>query len=160
MRPFSGSSTMRLFSMTVPTVAFSVVSSAAVADNLDGFAHLTDRQFEVDTGALLDLNQNLSAGDGFESGLFDLKVIGARCQGGKAIDAHLIRDSGTSCVGIYVDNSDLCAGDRCAGRITNLTTDVTKGLSECRNEHDKQEKDYCKQLSSHGLRPRFERKTS
>ena len=151
---------MRLFSMTVPTVAFSVLEQRSGRRNLDRFAHLTDRQLDIDTGALLDLNQDLIACDGFESGLLDLKVICARRQGRKTIDAYLIRDSGTSRVGIYIDDSDLRAGDRCAGRITNLTTDLTKCLPECRNEHDKQEKDYCKQPSSHGLRPRFERKTS
>jgi hypothetical protein len=31
LRPFNGSSTIRLFSMTVPTVAFSVASTAASA---------------------------------------------------------------------------------------------------------------------------------
>ena len=47
LRPFSGSSVMRVFSTTPPTVAFSVCRLTARGNDLDGLGYLADLEFEI-----------------------------------------------------------------------------------------------------------------
>ena len=55
LRPFSGRSVMRFCSITVPTVAFSVVSSGAAPVTSTVSRHLADFEREIDARGLLHL---------------------------------------------------------------------------------------------------------
>ena len=58
---------MRWFSMTVPTVASSVLSRRSAAGHLDGFRHRADLKLEVEAGHLLHLQLDAVADHRSES---------------------------------------------------------------------------------------------
>ena len=89
LRPFRGRSLIFFSSITVPTVALSVVRVAASGADLDGLRGLSNRKCDVHPGRLLHLNLD-RAGRGLKAWSAHLYLISGRNQIRKTIDPGIV----------------------------------------------------------------------